>query len=319
MVRAPLPMEADPAEAAAGDDKRAVVRGMALMAFAMLILPMMDAIAKILSTRYGVTPGQITFGRFLVQASLLGPIVVAFIGVHALVPKRWLINLLRGAMMGLAVLLLFITLQHMPIADAIAVFFIEPFILTIMSVIFLGEKVGWRRTLAVIVGFIGAMFIVQPSYEIFGAVSLLPIGTAFLFATYLLITRKFANDDDPLAMQFISGIGGAVTLFGVMMLGNAFGIADIATPDIPEFGIRWGLIFAIGALAAGGHLMVVFAFRLANASVLAPFQYIEIVGATLFGYWFFGDFPDAFKWLGIAIIVGSGLYLFLRERDAGET
>ncbi|MFD0917879.1 DMT family transporter [Pseudahrensia aquimaris] len=292
-----------------------VVRGMVLMSFAMLILPMMDGIAKVLSTQYDVTPGQITFGRFLVQAVLLGSVLALFYGRGRMVPKHWAINILRGAIMGCAVLMFFTALRYMPIADAIAVFFVEPFILTIMSVVFLKETVGWRRTAAVIMGFIGALFIIQPSYDLFGPVSLLPIGTAFLFATYLLITRLFAGDDDPVAMQFMAGIGGVLALSTIMIAGNFFGIADISAPDIPEFGVRWALIFAIGALAAGGHLMVVWAFRWASASLLAPFQYIEIVGATLIGFWLFGDFPDALKWVGIAIIVGSGLYLIFRERS----
>ncbi len=287
------------------------------MIIAMLILPVMDGIAKLLSTQYGVTPGQMTFGRFLVQACLLAPIIVIILGTRGLLPKKLLANLMRGALMGTAVLLFFITLRYMPIADAIAVFFIEPFILTILSVIFLKEKVGWRRTLAMIAGFLGALLIIQPSYEIFGPVSLLPMGTALLFAIYLLVTRKIANDDDPLTMQFAAGIGGTVTLFALMMLGNTFGVENISTPDVPEFGIRWALIFSLGALAAGGHLMVVQAFRMASASILAPFQYLEIIGATIIGYVLFNEFPDALKWIGIAIIVGSGIYLYLRGKKVG--
>lgn len=300
------------------DNRRDVLRGMILMVGAMLILPMMDGIAKLLSTQYDVSPGQITLGRFVVQAALLGPIILVFFGARALIPKYVWVNLARGAMMACAVLMFFVTLRYMPIADAIAVFFVEPFILTILSIFLLGEKVGWRRIAAVIVGFGGALLIVQPSYELFGPVSLLPLGTALLFALYLITTRKFAADDDPLAMQLVSGIGGAVTLLAIGLIGNHFSIEDIATPGLPEFGVRWLLIFTIGALAAIGHLVVVYAFRLASASILAPFQYVEIVGATVLGYWLFGDFPDALKWVGIFIIIGSGLYIFFRERqDAG--
>ena len=287
------------------------------MAIAMLILPLMDAFAKLLSTTYGVNAGQTTFGRFMVQATLLCLVILVLRGPKALKLKRPGINLLRGAIMGIAVSLFFTTLRYMPIADAIAVFFIEPFVLTALSVIFLGEKVGWRRLGAVIVGFIGALFIIQPSYEGFGPVSLLPMGTAVLFAIYLLITRKFAEGDDPLAMQFMSGIGGAATLLVAMVVGTLLNV-DNYELGLPDTGVAWTLIFAIGVLATIGHLMVVIAFKWANASILAPFQYLEIVGATAFGYYFFGDFPDALKWLGIAIIIGSGLYLFVRERAASE-
>ena len=294
-----------------------VARGMALMIVAMLILPIMDGIAKLLSTQYGVTPGQVTFGRFLVQACLLAPIIVLLLGVRGLLPKKLMVNLMRGAIMGTAVLLFFTALRYMPIADAIAVFFIEPFILTILSVLFLKEVVGWRRTLAMIAGFLGALLIVQPSYAVFGPVSLLPMGTALLFAIYLLITRKVAGDDNPLTMQFAAGVGGSITLFAIMMLGNTLGVENLSTPDVPEFGIRWVLIFSLGALAAGGHLMVVQAFRMASASILAPFQYLEIIGATIIGFALFGEFPDAVKWVGIAIIVSSGIYLYFRGRKVG--
>jgi drug/metabolite transporter (DMT)-like permease len=298
--------------------QNSVARGMVLMVIAMLLLPLMDGMAKILAVNYQVTAGQTTYGRFLVQACLLAPVILVIYGPKALFPKQIFINLLRGAIMSLAVMIFFATLRYMPIADAIAVFFVEPFILTVLSVIILKEKVGWRRRFAVVCGFAGAMFIIQPSYQVFGAVSLMPIATAFLFAVYLILTRQFAADDNALSMQFVAGIGGVLMLTFVLSIGNALNWQDFSSPDIPEFGIRWLLIFAIGALAAVGHLMVVMAFRLASASILAPFQYLEIVTATALGYWLFGEFPDALKWLGIAIIVSSGIYLFLREKAVSE-
>ena len=123
-----------------------------------------------------------------------------------------------------------------------------------------------------------------------------------------------ASKDNALTMQFAAGIGGVITLAIVVGLATLFEFDDFSSPELPEFGIRWALIFAIGVLATVGHLMVVMAFRLASASILAPFQYLEIVTGALIGYWLFGDFPDALKWLGIAIIISSGIYLFVRER-----
>jgi len=287
---------------------------MVLMVIAMFILPMMDAVAKILAVDYQVSAAQTTFGRFLVQAALLAPIIMAMHGVRALMPSKLAANLLRGAIMSLAVMVFFATLKFMPIADALAIFFLEPFILTILSVIVLKETVGWKRGVAVLAGFAGAMLIVQPSYAVFGPVSLMPMITATLFAVYLLITRQIGGDDNPLTMQFVSGIGGVLMIGAVLGASGLIGWEAIAVPEVPEFGIRWILIFGIGVLATVGHVLVVMAFRLVSASILAPFQYLEIVSATILGYWIFGDFPDAVKWLGIAIIVGSGIYLFLRER-----
>ena len=288
---------------------------MILMISAMLVLPIMDAIAKVLSTWYGVTPAQITFGRFAFQTLFFVPIVVWYYGLGGLVTQHFWLNFLRGALIGGAVLLFFTAIRTMPLADAIAIFFTEPFILTILSVIFLRETIGFRRILAMIVGFLGALFIIQPSYELFGAVSLLPLGTAILFSLYLLLTRILSANDNPLVMQYSSGLGGAVTLLTVMLIFNHTGYADtFGSPDIPEFGIRWTLLLGLGLLASVGHLVIVIAFRYSDASVLAPFQYIEIISATFFGYWLFGDFPDSLKWTGIVLIIGSGIYLFVRGK-----
>ncbi|MEO0546611.1 MAG: DMT family transporter [Pseudomonadota bacterium] len=297
--------------------RRSVVIGMGMMAFAMLLLPVMDAIAKTLSTQYDVTAGQTTFGRFAVQACLFFPVIIFLSGWRGLIPKHIGINLLRGALMGTAVMLFFAALKYMPIADALAVFFLEPFILTVLSAVVLRESVGWRRWAACAVGFAGAMLILRPGLEVFGPVSLMPIGTAFLFAVYLLLTRRFAGDDNPMAMQFVSGIGGVFALGFWVVLATAAGVDDFASTSVPEFGIRWGLIFTIGAIATIGHLLVVMAFARVSASVLAPFQYLEIVMATLLGYWLFAEFPDGQRWVGIFIIIASGIYLFNRERKTG--
>ena len=288
---------------------------MTLMISAMLILPVMDAIAKILSTWYGVTPAQITFGRFTVQTIFFVPIVIFYCGLNGLVTQHFWLNFLRGSLIGGAVLLFFTAIRTMPLADAIAIFFTEPFILTILSVIFLRETIGFRRILAMVVGFLGALFIIQPSYALFGAVSLLPLGTAVLFSLYLLLTRILSANDNPLVMQYSSGLGGATTLLIVMLIFNQTDYADtFGSPDIPDFGIRWTLLLGLGLLAAVGHLVVVIAFKFSDASILAPFQYIEIISATFFGYWLFGDFPDSLKWTGIVLIIGSGIYLFVRGK-----
>lgn len=294
------------------------VRGMAIMAFSMTLLPLMDAIAKWLATEGALSPGQVTFFRFMLQMLFAGALVVAAGGIARLRPVRLWPNLLRGVLIGLASLLFFIAVKYMPLADAIAVFFIEPMILTVLSGIFLKEPVGWRRWSAVIVGFAGALIVIQPSFALFGPVSLLPLGTATLFAVYMLLNRRLSSQDGLLVMQCLAGLGGLVaTAFG-LLVGLAFGIEDLAL-GLPARAFDWGLILVLGLLATFGHLFVVAAFRHAEASLLAPFQYIEIISATIVGLLVFGDFPSASKWAGIAIIVASGLYTFWREsrRRAG--
>jgi len=289
------------------------VRGMALCAGAMLMLPLMDAIAKWLSTEAGVSPGQLTLARFVIQAVVSGAIVVAAAGVAALWPKRPLMNLIRGAMLGTASLLFFLALKYMPLADAISVFFVEPLILTILSVVFLHETVGWRRVLAILVGFAGALIVIQPSYALFGVVSLLPLATAALFASYLTLNRAAGVRDSAVVMQFAAGIGGVLVLSLATSAGSALGIGNLNLGiEFPIF--VWVLMAVMGGIGMTGHYIIVLAFRIAPASLLAPFQYLEIVSAAAAGFLLFGDFPSLSKWIGVTMIVGSGLYVFWRER-----
>lgn len=293
-------------------------RGMTIMAAAMLILPLMDIIGKWLATVDRLSPGQIALARFLVQFVVLVPLIAFISGISDLRPLHLWSNLLRGALLGLASLLFFVAVKYMPVADAIAVFFVEPLLLTALSALILKEKIGWRRRIAVAIGSIGALIVIQPSYELFGPVSLLPLCTAALFAFYLILNKRLAIDDKPVVMQMVAGAGASVTLGLAVLGGTAIGIADM-TPAMPIHAISWVLLVTIGLLSAGGHLMVIQAFRYAPASLLAPFQYFEIVTAAGIGLLLFGDFPTPAKWLGIAIIIASGLYTFWREREIRAT
>lgn len=289
------------------------MRGMAICAAGMLVIPLMDAVAKWLSSEAGVSPGQLTLARFAVQAVFAAPIVIAVGGLVALWPKRPLLNLIRGAMLGVASLLFFLAIKYMPLADAIAVFFVEPLILTLLSVVFLRETVGWRRISAVLVGFVGALIVVQPSFALFGPVSLLPLGTATLFASYLILNRAAGVRDSAMVMQFAAGIGGVLVLLLATGAGTMGGVENLGLRA--DFSISiWVLIILMGGFGMVGHHLILLGFRVAPASLLAPFQYLEIVSAAAAGYLLFGDFPDLSKWVGIAMIVGAGLYVFWRER-----
>ena len=203
--------------------------------------------------------------------------------------------------------------QLMPLADAFAIYFVEPFLLTAMSALFLGESVGWRRWLAILVGFGGALIVIQPSFEVFGAKALLPVVCAFLFALYLFLNRAVGDLDPPLAMQTLAGLGGVVFTGAILLGGSALGVEEFV-PSLPSTTFLLMLLVVLGALSGYGHLLVVRAFRLAPLSVLAPFQYFEIISATLLGFLLFGDFPSPSKWLGVVIIVGSGLFIIWRAR-----
>ncbi|MCX8997706.1 DMT family transporter [Rhizobiaceae bacterium BDR2-2] len=289
------------------------VKGMALMAACMLVLPGMDAIAKYMAVRSGMAPAQVTFYRFLFQFLCCMPLLLHLAGGAAFSARRPFMNLLRGALHAAASLMFFTAVKYMPLADVFAIYFVEPFMLTAMSALFLGEKVGWRRWSAIAIGFGGALIVIQPSWEVFGWTALLPVACAFLFTLYLFMNRAIGEGDSPLVMQTWAGAGGTLFMSAALLAGHAFGHADFA-PSLPQSPVDLGLLVLLGSMSGFLHLLVVRAFRLASLSLLAPFQYFEIISATVLGYVFFSDFPNLGKWIGIAIIVGSGLYIIWRER-----
>ncbi|MGB0844609.1 MAG: DMT family transporter [Alphaproteobacteria bacterium] len=283
--------------------------GMLLMIGAMFILPGIDAIAKHLSDH--VSAGQITWSRFFFQSIIM---VVALLAVRgsfsSLKGLNWTAQMARGFFIAVATLFFFASLKKLPLAEAISIFFVEPLLLTLAAPFFLGERIGWRRICAVIVGLVGALIIVRPSYELFGVYALLPLFAAFLFTFYFILTRRF-SEGDPLAMQLGAGLGGVLTMSLALAVGGAQSI-DVLTPIYPSLS-QWLFLAALGAVATAGHMLIVMALKKVKASILAPFQYLEIVVATVLGFFIFDDFPDPIVWLGIALIIGSGLFVFYRE------
>lgn len=283
------------------------------MASAMILLPTMDAIAKYMASFEGMSPGQVTFYRFFFQLVCMLPMLATMAGRSAFSAKRPWMNLLRGALHGAASLLFFAAVKYMPLADVFAIYFVEPFMLTALSALFLGDKVGWRRWLAIVIGFVGAMIVIQPSFEIFGLKALLPVACAFLFALYLFMNRAVGEADSPMTMQVMAGVGGTLFMSVTLLAGASAGIADFE-PSLPASVLGLVLLLILGSISGYAHMLVVRAFRLAPLSLLAPFQYFEIISATILGYAIFGDFPNLSKWIGIAIIVSSGLFIIWRER-----
>ena len=287
-----------------------------MMIVAMLALPGIDAIAKWLAG--SISSGQVTWSRFFFQIILMSPLLLRTRGPW-LTPALWL-HAARGAMIAFATLFFFSGLAYLPMADAIAIFFIEPLLVTLLSALFFGEAIHWRRISAISLGLIGALIIIRPSFTEVGFAALYPVATAFCFSFYILLTRKLVRNEDPIRLQFFAGIFGCLVMSLALGYGTVSNVAILAAvwPSSDE----WFLLGALGLIATACHLLIANAYRLASIGILAPFQYVEIIGATILGLVIFNDFPDAMTWLGIAIIVGSGMYVFHRESklasDAGE-
>jgi len=290
-------------------DQAAVVRGLGLVTVAMILLPGQDTIAKYISG--SVSPGSISWARFFLQSLFTLPFILYFQGARGLVPNRLWMNAVRGALIAASSTAFFAAIKIMPIADAIAIFFIEPFILTILSAVVDKEDVGWRRRIAVATGFIGVLIVVQPSWSVFGPISLVPAVAGALFAVYVLLNRRMSAYDTPLTMQFTAGVSALAVLTAVLAVGGAIGMPELTPSRIGSREVAFLLL--MGVFGTSGHLLFVQGGKLAPSSLVAPMQYVEIVCAALLGYIVFGDFPNLAKWVGIAIIVGSGAYVFWRE------
>ncbi len=294
--------------------KNSTATAMVMMICAMLVLPGIDAIAKWLSA--SVSSGQVTWSRFFFQIFLMSPLLLRSRGPW-FTPTLWL-HAARGAMIAFATLLFFSGLAYLPLADAISIFFIEPLLVTLLSALFFGEVIHWRRISAICLGFIGALIIIRPTFAETGVAALYPVGAACCFSTYILLTRKLVRHEDPIRLQFFAGIFGCLVMSLALGYGTAqdIKILSVVWPTLDQ----WLLLGLLGVIATSCHLLVTYAYRLASIGILAPFQYIEIIGASILGLLIFGEFPDAITWLGIAIIVGSGLYVFHREaRLASES
>ncbi len=293
---------------------RQTARAIGLMIMAMLILPGIDAIAKWLSS--SISAGQVAWCRFLFQTLFLLPFILKARGLWAS-SSLWL-HALRGALLAAATIFFFSGLIYLPLADAIAIFFVEPLMVTILSAIILKETFGWRRLVAIVVGFFGALTIIRPTFADIGWPALYPVFAAGCFSFYILLTRKLVAKEDPIRLQFYAGIFGLIVCTAILIgaSGSEIRSLTMVQPTLSE----WWLLCALGLIATIGHILVVYAFKHAPVSVLAPFQYVEIIGSTILGLLLFGDFPDGATWIGILIIVGSGSYVFHREAimNAGE-
>jgi len=284
--------------------------GLTLMVLSVLVSPAIDILAKLAIAT--VPAAEITAARFLLQVVFILPIVVARGRLFDLTWRKSALHALRGGLLLLTMLSFITTLKVMEVADAIAIFFVEPIILTILGSIFLKEAIGWRRYTACAVGFLGALLVIQPSMQEVGPIALLPIVAAFTLAAFLLVTRMVAQNEDPWSMQFHAGIWGGLFCLVMLALGEGTG-SSVFDPVWPD-GRVWVYLVGVGITATISGVLAVYAYRAAPASVLAPLQYLEIVSATILGWLVFGDLPDALKWLGIAIIITSGLYIIWRER-----
>ena len=265
------------------------------------ILPFMDTIAKYLSAELSFF--QITWARYFFTVLFTLPFMFFFFRKNLTWSTQPKLQIFRGLTLLFANILFFYSISIISMAKALTLAFVAPLITTALSPIFLGEKVGVRRWSAVIIGFVGSLIVIQPGFIEFNLASISALGTGFFYGIYLVITRKLHSSDSPLLTLLLTGVVGAV-------------LASFFVPVVwvnPTFN-QWSLLALMGIFACLGHLFLILSLKYADASKLAPFGYFEIVTNVILGYYFFGDFPHYWTWVGLAIIACSGVYISLRER-----
>jgi len=276
------------------------VKAIILNLSAWVMLPIMDGFAKYLSSTLPVL--QITWSRYFFTVVIVLPIMLVFFRKNLTWTEQPKLQLIRGLLLFCANILFFYSISIISLAKALTLAFIAPLIVTALSPFLLGEKVGFRRWAAVITGFIGSLIVIRPGFVELNLASIAALGTGVLYGFYLIITRKLHNSDNPLLTLLLTGIVGAV-------LGSLIMPTVWVSPTITE----WYMMFAIGFFASLGHLFIILSLRYADASKLAPFGYFEIVTNIIIGYYFFNHFPDSWTFLGLFIIISSGIYIFRRE------
>ncbi|MGB8814517.1 MAG: DMT family transporter [Paracoccaceae bacterium] len=287
-----------------------ILAGVALMLMFCVLAPLLDVSSKLAAATIPV--GQITAARFVVQGGLMIPVAL-FMGVSwYLTPRMVGLVTLRAFLLLISTYGFVAAVSVMPIADALAIVFVEPFILLMLGKWLFGDEVGPRRLAASVVGFCGVLLVIQPSLAIYGLVTLFPLGSAFAFAFYMLVTRAMSATVHPVAMQLHTSIAGVALCLPVMLLADGTGWATL-DPVMPQ-GLDWLWLFGVGFWAGLSHMCMTYALKFAPASTLAPLHYFEIIVAVALGYLVFSDFPNALTWVGIAIIVAAGLYVIHRER-----
>jgi len=267
---------------------------------AWMLLPFMDGLAKFLSQDIHFL--QVVWGRYFFMAFFSIVITYFFFNKHLKFPNGITIQILRSFFLFFSTLFFFYSISIISLAEALTLGFISPIIATILSFLILKEKVGRRRWIAVITGFIGVLFVIRPGFNEINLATIAAVGAGICYAFYVISTRKLSSIDSPLMTLIFTGLTGA---FVISLI-------------VPYFWTwltlsQWLLLISLAAIGTIAHLLLILSLTLAEASKLAPLAYSEIIMNVIIGYYFFGDFPNQWIWIGLTIIIASGVYISLRE------
>ncbi len=285
--------------------KNAPLTGIGLMLAAMAILPFLDVAAKFLGQQ-NMPVLQSVWARLFIGMFLILPFVLKGRPLSVLVPDYPLLHTARAVLIIGSTAFFFLALGYLPIADTLSIYFVQPLIVTLLAPLLLKEHVGLRRWIAVVIGFIGTLIIIRPGFQTLNPGVFLALLAGTTGALYLIVTRKVSHTADPIITTFYTNaIGALITTVAVVFVW--------VTPTLEQ----WGLLLVLAVVALIGHYLVIAAYRFAEASLLAPLGYAEMIMAVVCGWWFFGDFPDRWTFLGVGILIACAIYISYRERARG--
>ncbi len=276
------------------------VLGIGLMIAAMLIIPMVDGMAKYLSATH--SPLFISWARYAVAVVIVLPVAVFKHRTQFLPRSNLGAHFLRTVFLMAAMTCYFISISLIPMATAISAYFVGPIIATLLATMILGEQLTWTKVLALILGFSGALLIVRPGVD-FDPAILLALASGILFGLYIVATRQASQTSNPLRTLAFQCLVGAIILTP-----QAIWFWSWPTPD------QLYLFAGMGLFSAFSHFLSIAAFRNAEASTLAPIVYVELIGTVAIGFIIFGELPGLTVWIGAGVIVAGGLLLIRRPR-----
>ena len=271
-----------------------------LMIGAVFCFASMDATAKYLMKQIG--PAQTIWARYTVQAILVTVLILPNINVYGRTkyPK---LQFLRSVALMMATTLFFFAFSRLGLAEASAIFNISPVLITLGAFLFLREQIGPRRVIGILVSLLGALIIIRPGSGVFTIYAILPLGAAIFYSTYSLATRFVGTDESPWTSLFYSAIFGAIC-YSIYIVFNWNPMSNNALL----------LTIIIGLFGTAGHLCLIRALTLGEASLVAPFIYTNLLFTTIWGVVLFGNFPDFWTIAGALIIVAAGIYVWARDR-----
>jgi len=284
------------------DSARNRLTGIGLVSLTYLVFALLDGSAKWLVGYMPVI--MVVWLRFATHVVVAGAVLFPIKGMALVKTSHWRWHLVRALMFMAMTGINFWALQYLQLTVTSSIFFSVPLIIALASASFLGEKLAPGKWIAIITGFAGVLVIVRPWGAEFHPAMLASVVNALLYAVFMMMTRRLAAYDSPETIQYLPAVGAAIGL-------APFAIAAWETPD---GWLEWTVACLMGVLGGLGHYLLALAHRYAPASVIAPFLYQQVIYMALFGYLVFGDVPSAWVWLGAAVVIGSGLYLFSREQ-----